>query len=209
MNTWLHQNKPLTLFAVFVRNKNAYFSSPPCWWIYSQHGRRTWLFHQVSNLPNEFQSILTSEERIRPFYFIFFWWIIAMLATIFLSSSQRRTWKIFVVEQLSDPWAKIQGLLSLLAFWWWWGGAVDFRKVLVRIANLFIYTLSKYILSACNQKTLKWTLGKQEWSHHTWVFENSMEDISHCVQCLQSLPRYNKANTEQAHLIYCWDQGKL
>lgn len=35
------------------------------------------------------------------------------------------------------------------------GGAVDFRKVLVRIANLFIYTLSKYILSSCNQKTLK------------------------------------------------------
>lgn len=89
------------------------------------------------------------------------------------------------------------------------GGAVDFRKVLVRIANLFIYKLSKYILSACNQKTLKWTLGKQEWSHHTWVLENPVEDTSHCVQCLQSLPWYNKANTEQAHLIYCWDQGKF
>lgn len=122
------------------------------------------------------------------FLFYFFWWIIAMLATIFLSSSQRRIWNIFVVEQLSDPWAKIQGLLNLLAFWWWWWwSAVDFRKVLVRIANLFIYILSKYILSACNQKTLKWALGKQEWSHHTWVPENPMENTPHYVQCLHSV----------------------
>lgn len=160
---------------------------PPCWWIYSQHRRRTWLFHRVSTLPNEFQRILISGERIHLFNF-FFWWIIAMLATIFLSSSQRRIWKIFVVEQLSDTWAKIQGLLNLLAFWWWWWwSAVDFRKVLVRIANLFIYTLSKYILSACNQKSLKWALGKKEWSHHTWVFENPMENTSHSVQCLHSI----------------------
>lgn len=68
-----------------------------------------------------------------------------MLATIFLSSSEENMEHFFVVEQLSDPWAKIQGLLNLFGLWWWWWSAVDFRKVLVRIAQIYSFTYSANI----------------------------------------------------------------